>query len=121
MKQRRPRQSEEAAKLHNHAYAYCIKVERDGAAVTVPVCFPALLSVFASPSPELRGSVHLFPKLVSYKINCAKHISYLVSENNSVPGFGEQLVHGLACFIDHNICVSRRTEHFYTITTIMHS
>ena len=46
IKQRRPRQSEEAAKLHNHAYGYCIKVERDGAAVTVPVCFPALLSVF---------------------------------------------------------------------------
>ena len=39
IKQRRPRQSEEAAKLHNHAYEYCIKVER---AVTVPVCFPAL-------------------------------------------------------------------------------
>ena len=35
-------------------------------------------------------------------------------------GIGEQLVHGLACFIDHNICVSKRTEHFYTITTIMH-
>ena len=46
IKQRRLRQSEEAAKLHNHAYAYCIKVERDGAAVTVPVCFPALISVF---------------------------------------------------------------------------
>ena len=40
----------------------------------------------------------------------------------AVPGLiGEQLVHGLACFIDHNICVSKRTEHFYTITTIMHS
>ena len=46
IKQKRPRQSEEAAKLHNHAYAYCIKVEKDGAAVTVSVCFPALLSVF---------------------------------------------------------------------------
>ena len=28
----------------------------------------------------------------------------------TVPGFGEQFVHGLACFIDHNICVSKRTE-----------
>ena len=37
----------------------------------------------------------------------------------AVPGFGEQLVHGLACFIDHNICVSKRTEYFYTITTII--
>ena len=35
----------------------------------------------------------------------------------AVLSFGEQLVHGLACFIDHNICVSKRTEHFYTITT----
>ena len=33
IKQRRPRQSEEAAKLHNHAYEYCNKVERDGAAM----------------------------------------------------------------------------------------
>ena len=44
IKQRRPRQAEKAAKLHS--YAYCIKVERDEAAATVPACFPALLSVF---------------------------------------------------------------------------
>ena len=76
IKQRRPRQSEEAAKLHNHAYEYCIKVERGGAAVTVRVCFPAFYQCLVSPSPELRRSVHLFPKLVSYKINCAELTLY---------------------------------------------
>ena len=66
IKQKRPRQSEEAAKLHNHAYEYCIKVERDGAAVTVRVCFPALLSVFGitkSRVERIRTSISKTGKL----------------------------------------------------------
>ena len=63
IKQRRP---EEAAKLHKHAYEYGIKVERDGAAVTVPVCFPALLSVFGitkSRVERIRTSISKTDKL----------------------------------------------------------
>ena len=76
IKQRRPRQSEEAAKLHNHAYAYRIKVERDGTAVTVPVCFPTLLSVFDITKSIVEKIRTSLSKLVSYKINCAKLTLY---------------------------------------------
>ena len=36
-----------------------------------------------------------------------------------VPGFVKLLVHGIACLIEHNTCISKRTEQFYTIIVVL--
>ena len=36
-----------------------------------------------------------------------------------VPGFGELLVHGIACLIEHNTCISKQSEQFYTILVVL--
>ena len=36
-----------------------------------------------------------------------------------VPGFEELLVHGIACLIEHNTSISKRTEQFYTIIVVL--
>ena len=46
IKRRRPRQTENAALLHDHSYSYYIRVAREDGAVSIPVCINALLSIF---------------------------------------------------------------------------
>ena len=77
IKQRRPRQSEEAAKLHiTMPTNTALKLKGMELLLLFVSAFLHFYQCLVSPSPELRGSVHLFPKLVSYKINCAKLTLY---------------------------------------------
>lgn len=46
IKQRRPRQAEQDAKLHSFSYAYKVRVSRESCLQDIPVCFKGFLSIF---------------------------------------------------------------------------
>lgn len=54
VKRRRPRKDEAEASLHDFSYAYSIKVVRGEEAVEIPVCLPALTSIFGITKSRLE-------------------------------------------------------------------